>query len=119
MKKKNVGLMLVLAVAAVAAFTVSNNVEARGVGNPNVPVVVYVTSHELYYDSIITADLPPHGRFQKLEPGTHGGPQTEFGPGDQEYVGGRWWVDANGNGEQDADDVYFLCPLLGPGRPTP
>ena len=41
---------------------------------------------------------------------------TEFGPGDTGYVGGRWWIDANGDNEMDADDVYFLCPLLGPGR---
>lgn len=121
MKKRNVGLMLVVAVAAVAVFMVSNTADARGRGNPRPQPVVYVTSQGLYYDSIVTADLPPHGRFQQLEPtaGPHGGPQTEFGHGDQEYVGGRWWVDANGNGEQDADDVYFLCPLLGPGRLAP
>jgi len=27
-------------------------------------------------------------------------------------------VDTNGNGMQDAEDHYFLCPLLGPGRET-
>ena len=47
------------------------------------------------------------------------GLQTEFGPGDQDYVGGRWWIDANGNGEMDAQDAYFSCPLLGPGRAEP
>jgi hypothetical protein len=47
------------------------------------------------------------------------GLQTEFGPGDPGYVGGRWWVDGNGNGEMDDEDVYFLCPLLGPGREEP
>jgi hypothetical protein len=45
--------------------------------------------------------------------------QTEFGLGDPEYVGGRWWVDANGDGEMDSGDAYFLCPLLGPGREEP
>jgi hypothetical protein len=39
--------------------------------------------------------------------------------GDPEYVGGRWWVDVNQNGSQDAGDHYFLCPLLGPGSATP
>jgi hypothetical protein len=44
---------------------------------------------------------------------------TEFGPGDPGYLGGRWWEDTNGNGEMDASDHYFLCPLLGPGRSSP
>ena len=87
---------------------------ARG-GRAGSPGVVYVTSQGLYYDTFVTAEtLPPHGPFQLLENG-----QTEFGPGDAGYVGGRWWVDVNGNGVQDADDSYFLCPLLGPGRTTP
>ena len=80
----------------------------------------YVTGQGLYYDSIVTADpLPWHGPFQNLEVGGATGLQTEFGPGDPGYVGGRWWMDVDGGGEQDADDHYFLCPLLGPGRETP
>ncbi|MFZ2095110.1 MAG: hypothetical protein WAV05_00600 [Anaerolineales bacterium] len=35
------------------------------------------------------------------------------------YLGGRWWVDVNGNGIQDAGDSFLLCPLLGPGRTSP
>jgi hypothetical protein len=81
--------------------------------------VIYVTSQGLYYDTFAPVDtLPMHGKFQKLEMGPNG-PQTEFGPGDPGYVGGRWWVDENGNGIQDEEDTFFLCPLLGPGRPTP
>ncbi len=77
--------------------------------------VVYVRSQGLYYDTFVSADaLPPHGRFQKLEAG-----ETDFGPGDPGYVGGRWWIDANGDGVQDAGDTYLLCPLLPPGRSTP
>ena len=77
--------------------------------------VVFVTSQGLYYDTFVAADpLPMHGRFQKIENGT-----TEFGPGDPGYLGGRWWEDLNGNGVQDEDDHFFLCPLLGPGRITP
>jgi hypothetical protein len=34
-------------------------------------------------------------------------------------TGGRWWVDANGNGIQDQGDAFLLCPLLGPGREEP
>jgi hypothetical protein len=79
------------------------------------PGVVFVTSQGLYYDTFVVKDpLPMHGRFQLLTNG-----QTEFGPGQSGYLGGRWWVDENGNGTQDAEDSYFLCPLLPPGRPTP
>ena len=74
--------------------------------------VVYVSSQGLYYDTFVSAQaLPMHGRFQKLEAGV-----TEYGPGDQGYVGGRWWIDNNGNGEMDKEDTFLLCPLLGPGR---
>jgi hypothetical protein len=76
---------------------------------------VYVTSQDVTYDSIVLGTLPPHGRFQQLHVGPDG-PYTEFGPGDPGYLGGRWWVDANDNGEMDEGDVYFLCPLLGKGH---
>ena len=75
---------------------------------------MYVTSQGLYYDTFVVRDpLPFQGRFQRIEDG-----QTEFGPGEPGYLGGRWWEDTNHNGEQDPDDHYFLCPLLPPGRPT-
>jgi hypothetical protein len=87
--------------------------------------VVYVSSQGLYYDSIITVSpekgLPMNGPFQKLEmdgPGNEFLLETEFGPGDPSYVGGRWWVDANENNQMDEGDAFFLCPLLGPGRTT-
>ena len=44
---------------------------------------------------------------------------TQYGPGDLGYLGGRWWLDVNGNGVMDEDDNYFICPLLGPGREEP
>ena len=77
---------------------------------------VYVTSQDLFYDSIVVTDLPQKGRFQKLIPISPGLLMTEFGPGDVGYLGGRWWMDVNGDGEMDVDDNYFMCPLLGPGR---
>jgi hypothetical protein len=79
------------------------------------PGVIYVTSQGLYYDTFVVKDpLPMEGRFQLLANN-----ETEFGPGQPGYLGGRWWVDENGNGVQDANDHYFLCPLLPPGRTTP
>jgi hypothetical protein len=80
-----------------------------------IPGVVYVTSQGLFYDTFVVKDpLPMHGKFQLL---TADG-KTEFGPGQPGYLGGRWWVDENGNGVQDSVDHFFLCPLLPPGRPT-
>jgi hypothetical protein len=80
-----------------------------------IPGVVYVTSQGLYYDTFVVQDpLPMKGRFQLIENG-----QTEFGPGQPGYLGGRWWEDVNGNDVQDEGDHFFLCPLLPPGRPTP
>ena len=74
---------------------------------------VYVSSQGLYYDTFVTVQaLPPNGRFQKLVNGV-----TEFGPGDAGYLGGRWWVDVNGNDIQDEGDAFVLCPLLPPGYP--
>jgi hypothetical protein len=79
------------------------------------PGVIFVTSQGLYYDTFVVTDpLPAQGRFQLIANG-----QTEFGPGEPGYLGGRWWEDTNGNGVQDPDDHYFLCPLLPPGRPAP
>ena len=78
--------------------------------------VIYVTGQDLVYDAIVLGPLPFHGPFQKLEAAGPTGLQTEFGLGDHGYVGGRWWVDTNGDDLMDARDVYFLCPLLGPGR---
>ena len=92
-----------------------------------VNTVVYVTSQGLFYDSIVAPNsLPQRGPFQQLFPPKTNPDcpdcetlSTEFGPGDPGYVGGRWWVDANGNGEMDEGDAFFPCPLLGPGRDTP
>jgi hypothetical protein len=102
------------AVATMTSATLANDRE-HGRGHMGAPVI-YVTSQGLFYDSIALTMLPDSGPFQKLEPGGPSGLMTEFGPGDQEYVGGRWWLDVNGDGEMDGEDLYFSCPLLGPGR---
>lgn len=103
------GVMAVL-VLAVAAPALANG---KGRGAPGQPTVL-VTSQGLVYDSIVVTNLPNHGPFQQLfDDG--GNLSTEFGPGDPGYLGGRWWVDVNGDKEMDAGDTYFLCPLLGPG----
>jgi len=105
-------LVMLLAIPNIASA--SNGDMGRGE-----PGVIYVSSQGLYYDTYTTADpLPMRGNFQKLEV-TADGPVTEFGPGDPGYLGGRWWVDTNGDNMQDEGDHYFLCPLLGPGRESP
>ena len=103
--------LVVLMVAVVALVAVSAVMAtARGQGNPHGIGVVYVTSQGLYYDTMVVKDpLPPHGRFQLLENG-----ETEFGPGDPGYLGGRWKAPDGQGGWH-----YFLCPLLGPGREAP
>jgi len=108
-----VGLLtIVMAVPALA----SNGKSADSHGRPGSPIVgITVLSTGLTYDSIPLTELPMKGRFQELIPTDHG-LTTEFGPGDQGYVGGRWWVDVNGDGEMNEGDAFFLCPLLGPGR---
>jgi hypothetical protein len=109
---------MILFVVAVSMTVAAPALAARG-GRPESPIVIYVTSQGLYYDSIPGPDLPQHGRFQKLEGTPPANLWTEFGPGDQGYVGGRWWIDVNGDNVMDAGDTYFSCPLLGPGRETP
>lgn len=103
---------------AALSLTIALPAFAAEGGRPESGVVIYVTSQGLYYDSIVGPELPQQGRFQKLEMGPNG-LQTEFGPGDSGYIGGRWWLDQNHNGEMDEGDAFFSCPLLGPGRKNP
>jgi hypothetical protein len=126
MLRKTTLIMLLVALSLMVAVPVAF-AKRGGEGGRGDGPIVYVASQGLYYDSIVTADpLPWNGPFQQLfPPGTN--PDwpdgtylsTEFGPGAPGHHGGRWWVDVNGNGCQDADDHYFACPLLGPGRETP
>ena len=120
-KRLKVLAVLLVATGAILAAAVTKHATADG-GGPNPRPIVYVTGQGLFYDSIVTADLPPRGPFQLLETMTGPSPdrlQTQYGPGDTGYVGGRWWVDANGNGEMDEGDAFFMCPLLPPGREEP
>jgi hypothetical protein len=105
---------------ATAAATPAASTSARG-GRRASAGVVYVTGQGLYFDTFVVKDpLPMEGPFQPLGDSDGDGiSETPYGPGDPGYVGGRWWVDTNGNGMQDAEDHFFLCPLLPPGRPTP
>ena len=91
-----------------------------GRGAPGLPVI-YVTSQDAFYDTLLLADLPFNGNdnFQLLEFGGPADAYTEFGPTDTGYYGGRWWVDLNEDGYMDEEDMFFLCPLLGPGRDEP
>ena len=111
--KRKLGVMfivLIVAMLAVIPASAAGGTQGRGPAG-----VIYVTSQGLYYDTYTVVDpLPFQGPFQQLQ-----NRQTEFGPGDPGYLGGRWWVDTNSNGVMDPTDHYFLCPLLGPGRTTP
>jgi len=114
--KMNKMLAVTSIIAATALLATSAFAKDRTTGRGTGPVV-YVESQGLFYDSIVLADLPSNGRFQQLHPGEGpSGLATEFGPGDVGYLGGRWWIDANGNDYMDEGDAFFLCPLLGPGR---
>lgn len=109
------GLIAVLALA-MAVPALAGGGPPPGVGDgPRGRVFVYVTSQGKVFESIVGPDLPMEGPFQKLEMTGPTGLQTEFGPGDPGYVGGRWWVDVNGNDIQDEGDHFFSCPLLGTG----
>ena len=118
-----VALMAGLLAIAMAVPALAQGKSDDSKGRPGPGPMIYVTGQGLYYDSIVKTDLPMHGPFQQLIPTmTEGLLETEFGPGDQGFVGGRWWLDnLEGGivGEQDAADAFFLCPLLGPGRSTP
>lgn len=107
------GAVALMSTSAFAKGPKKERTTGRGTGP-----VIYVTGQDLYYDTIVLGNLPYNGttNFQKLEMDGPTGLQTEFGPRDTGYYGGRWWVDANEDGYMDDDDVYFLCPLLGPGR---
>ncbi|OUS14066.1 hypothetical protein A9Q89_00935 [Gammaproteobacteria bacterium 53_120_T64] len=94
----------------------AGNVVAAGRGNDKPIGAIYVESQGLFYDTFVTTMLPPHGKFQKLDPAGEHGPTTAYGPGDTGYVGGRWWIDTNNDDVMDDMDTYFSCPLLGPGR---
>ena len=119
------GLVVGLLTIAMAVPALAANGESEdSQGRPGSTLTVLVTggdedpANDVIYDSIVKADLPMKGRFQQLMPSMSGlAPlETAYGPGDHGYVGGRWWVDDNGNGKMDAGDLFFICPLLGPGR---
>jgi hypothetical protein len=125
MKKALIGMIIIsifVAVNAVPVFAGGGPVPRDEDGNRIRPVV-YVTSQGLFYDSIVGPALPQEGPFQRLfPPGANPDwPEgttlsTEYGPGNPGYVGGRWWMDVNGNDEMDEGDSFFSCPLLGPGE---
>ena len=116
--------LLTLSVVTAAVFALILYVSpAIGQGRPGAGMV-YVIGQGLLFETFGTTGLPPKGPFQELitpdDPANMSGfPETEYGPGDPGYVGGRWWVDVNHNGQQDPEDNYFQCPLLGPGIPIP
>lgn len=118
-KKKSTILLIFVLVLLLAIPTVASAKRGGDGGGRGDGPIIFVESQGLYFDSIITADpLPMQGNFQELIP-TDDGLVTAYGPGNPGYLGGRWWVDVNGDGEQNEGDHFFMCPLLGPGRAEP
>jgi hypothetical protein len=80
------GMMILMTSSAIA----DGQKKGRAHGTPT----VYVTSQDMYYDTIPLGDLKYNGtdNFQLLEMTGPTGLQTEFGPTDTGYYGGRWWV---------------------------
>ena len=98
----------VYAFASVYSADVSNAPLERG------DTVIFVRNQQLFFDSKVNGPLPQKGNFQLLED-VGGQLETDFGPGDPGYLGGRWKLDSNGD---NTIDTYFSCPLLPPGRET-
>jgi len=120
MIKKSALIALVIAISLVFAVPAFAGGPPDGLpGGERARPVIYVESQGLYYDSIVGPSLPMEGPFQELIMDANGNLSTMWGPGDQDFVGGRWWVDVNGDEIQNEGDTFFSCPLLGPGRETP
>ena len=119
MIKKSALVALVVAISLVFAVPAFAGGPPPGLpdGERQRPVV-FVESQGLYYDSIVGPLLPMEGPFQKLNIDAGGNLSTMWGPGDQGFVGGRWWVDLTNDNIQNEGDLFFSCPLLGPGRET-
>jgi hypothetical protein len=49
---------------------------------------------------------------------TEGQLYTMWCPGSLEFAGNKWWVDLKDDNIQNDGDLFFSCPLLGPGRET-
>lgn len=118
-------LALVLCCTAVVAVLTLASPALTFAGRGNGPVgVIYVTSQDMYYDTIGLTDLPDNGPFQTLivdldADGNIVSAVTDYGPGDPGYVGGRWEAyiyDVDGN---LVAIRHFECPLLPPGRDEP
>ncbi len=111
----NIKITNTLIVMVAAALTVCGLVVTASANRGDGALgTVYVRSQNLFYDTFVSAEaLPNKGPFQKLEAG-----ETDFGPGDPGYRGGRWWID-DGDGVREDEDIFLLCPLLPPGRSTP
>jgi len=118
-----VSVLSFMAVVAVGTIAMPDPALA---GRGNGPTgLIYVESQELYYQTIGLTDLPPdEGPFQILivgldDDGNIVSAVTEYGPGDPEYVGGRWEAYIFDSAGDLVTVRYFECPLLGPGRESP
>ncbi|MBD3173685.1 MAG: hypothetical protein GF320_00780 [Armatimonadia bacterium] len=120
MKRKVLLVAALSAILVLGVFVIAAQANNRGGNSGRVFGTVLVTGQGELYQTFATADLPPNGPFQVLYTGNtaSGYAETEYGPGDPGYVGGRWIeVYIRADGSHMYTENYFLCPLLGPGVP--
>jgi hypothetical protein len=127
MKTKKIMLLAsVIAIICIATSITLVNAgrpaQFRGMGRKGTPIRITVLSNGLVYESIHVADPLPltdgnAHTFQELWGTPPDDLYTEYGPGDPEYRGGRWYIDIDGSGDVSEGDIRFSCPLLGPGVP--
>ena len=114
---------LLLSAIAVTVLATAPSLTQAGRGNGPTGLI-YVAGQDLYYDTIGLFDLPDKGPFQLLMVVVDGDGNilsavTDYGPGDPEYVGGRWEAEIYDTSGNLLTIRHFECPLLPPGREEP
>ena len=69
-------------------------------------MVIDMENQGLHYGSIVDPSLLMKSRFQRIEV-VDRQLAIEFGPGDYGFMGGRWWVDINGDNIQDEGYAFI------------
>ena len=121
-------LLLTIALAGATTIMATDALAKKGDRSTgrNAPMgmtpTIYVYGQDLVYDTILLTEVPYNGtdNFQALEFDGPTGVQTEFGPGDVGYVGGRivaWGTEVVGvEGRLIFEVLRVDC--LGAGNPS-